>query len=123
MYLPRKRIWIASLLAILLYSACTPDYVYKIVPISRFGKNVVQLPGAQRIPPNIMELYTVDSFLTDAECSRLIDIIEKHLSPSRIMGQSTEPDKYRNQTIRTSHTAYLGGLTDADEASFTDAIA
>ncbi len=91
-------------------------------PPSPQGQELLQQAHARKFPSDKLELYVIDHFLADAECDQLVAIIKRHLTPSRITGQRTEPDKYRNQKIRTSSTAYLSSLSSADEKAFVDAI-
>ena len=109
-----------SLWLLLLWAACGQPS--RDLPISPVGQNILQLPHAQRFPAIQAEVYLVDHFLTDTECDQLVSIIKNHLVPSRVTAQDTEPDKYKDQKIRTSSTAYLSLLSDPVEKAFVDTI-
>lgn len=82
----------------------------------------MQQANVRKFSSDKLELYVIDQFLADAESDRLVGIIKKHLTPSKITRQSTEPEKYSRQKVRTSSTAYLSSLSDPDEKAFVDTI-
>ena len=61
-------------------------------------------PQAKRFPSDLVQLYTIDDFMSPDECDAISEIICRNLCPSAITGAAYEPDKY----FRTSSTSYLG---------------
>lgn len=59
------------------------------------------LTKLRRIPVESLQLYTLDDFMSAAECSALCELIEPHLQPSMIAGRTS--DKY----FRTSRSCDL----------------
>ncbi|MBU2871772.1 2OG-Fe(II) oxygenase [Colwellia sp. E2M01] len=64
------------------------------------------LPNAKRFVSDDLELYTLDNFLNETECNKIIKLIRSKLRPSELT--SAETDK----AYRTSRTCDLGKLND-----------
>jgi len=64
-------------------------------------------PNAKRHPSPFIELYSVDDFLNEQECQKLIELTKTRLMPSTHTNKD-EPDKY----YRTSSTCHMGQLGD-----------
>jgi prolyl 4-hydroxylase len=62
-------------------------------------------PNAQKIPTELAELYTVDDFLSEEECEKLVELIQQELVPSTITNVN-EADT----TFRTSRTCALSTI-------------
>jgi len=67
----------------------------------------VFIPTAQKIDVNGAEIYTVDNFLNDEECARLISLMRPHLERSTVTGAQSISD------CRTSKTCALASLQDS----------
>jgi prolyl 4-hydroxylase len=65
-------------------------------------------PQAKRFPSDLVQLYTIDDFLSHQECDAISEIICRNLCPSTITGAASEPDKQ----FRTSSSSYLGLLNN-----------
>ena len=70
------------------------------------------LPLIRRAPPNLrrlenpkVDLYTLEDFLGDAECARLVALAGHHLKPSTVSENDDPAREFRNST-----TAYIGHL-------------
>jgi prolyl 4-hydroxylase len=61
-------------------------------------------PQAKRFPSGLVQLYTIDDFMSYDDCDAISRLISRRLCPSTITGAAYEPDKY----FRTSRTSYLG---------------
>ena len=68
------------------------------------GPSKALLPGLRRHESPLLELYTVDDFLNQKACERLVQLIKARLRPSTI-SHAGAPDK----TFRTSRTCDLDG--------------
>lgn len=64
-----------------------------------------KMKGLTRIDSPKLQLYTLDNFLTGAQCDELIKMIRTRLAPSTLTNPN-EPDKY----FRTSTTCYMSNL-------------
>jgi len=64
------------------------------------------IPNAKRLAHDSLELYTLESFLNQQECEKIINLISTKLHPSGL--SSYEPDS----DYRTSRTCDLGKLND-----------
>lgn len=65
------------------------------------------LPNAVRLDDERLELYIVDNFLSQEECSKIVDIMCEHLEFSTLTND-LEPDQY----YRTSKTCNLSQLNN-----------
>ena len=65
-------------------------------------------PQAQRFLSDLIQLYTIDDFMSDEECNSVCDIICRNLHPSTTTDAEREPDK----SFRTSSTCELGWSKD-----------
>ncbi len=74
-------------------------------------------PHAVRYDTDLLQLYTIDHFLSDSECDALIAIISPHLRPSTITIPTADA------AFRTSQTCDLGLLNDAFVKSIDEKIA
>ena len=68
------------------------------------GPSKALLPGLRRQDSSLLELYTVDDFLSRKVCERLVQLIKSRLRPSTI-SHAGAPDT----TFRTSRTCDLDG--------------
>jgi prolyl 4-hydroxylase len=59
--------------------------------------------NAKPLETDLVQMYVLDDFMSDAECDELIAVSREALVPSAITTQETEPDKY----FRTSSTCYI----------------
>ena len=81
-------------------SAITPSKTpvdYAALATIRITRN------AKAYDSDMLQLYLLEDFMSEAECEELIAISREALVPSTITTQETEPDKY----FRTSSTCYL----------------
>jgi len=109
------------LLTLLFFPACNrPNY--RMVTTSKVGERILQLKYAQKFDSDQVELYTIEHFLTDEECSTLVGIIKNSNTPSPLAGKATKPYDASGQKIRTSHTTYLASITDAAEKDYMSSI-
>ena len=63
--------------------------------------HIIDTSGAVRMPVDGLELYVVRDFLTAAQCTALIEIIDANRIPSPVVADAPEP------AYRTSETCYL----------------
>lgn len=68
--------------------------------------------GAKRFPNDKVQLYTIDNFLTPAECERIIALSEARLHPSEVSHDSGD------DAFRTSETGYLDEQVAIEDAAF-----
>jgi prolyl 4-hydroxylase len=80
----------------------------KIQQSSNYGTAIDQskifIPNANKLDSDRLELYTLESFLNNTECLKIIELIKSELSPSSL--SSFESDK----AYRTSRTCSLGTI-------------
>ncbi|TYK64495.1 2OG-Fe(II) oxygenase [Colwellia echini] len=69
-------------------------------------RSEIFIPNAKRFISNDLELYTVDNFLNEVECNKIIKLIRSKLRPSELT--SAEADA----AYRTSRTCDLGKLNN-----------
>ena len=62
------------------------------------------IPNAKKLDSDKIELYTLDNFLNEEECKKIVSLIKTKMKPSTL--SSHEPDQY----FRTSSTCYLGEM-------------
>ena len=65
---------------------------------------LVRNPRAKKVETNLLQIYTIDDFVSPAECAALVQIISENLRPSTVT--TDEKDK----TFRTSTTCDLSNL-------------
>ena len=73
----------------------------------KIDRDSIFIPNAQRMDTDLAEFYTLDNFLNQEECDRLIALIKTRLRPSEVAnnaGTSTD--------FRTSSTCDLGVIDD-----------
>lgn len=70
----------------------------------------------ERVVTDKLQLYVMDSFLTEAECSGIVEIVNLHLRPS------TVTVKNRDKYFRTSKTCHLDSLANPIVASIDKKI-
>lgn len=75
--------------------------------LDRLAAGTIDIPGAQRVPTNLVEIYTVSSFLEKRECERLAALIKTHLRPST----TTNPEE-TDRLFRTSSTCDFSLIED-----------
>lgn len=73
--------------------------------------------NAQRIMTDKLQLYTLEDFMSEEECDKIIKISSRHLRPSTV----TTGD--RDKGYRTSSTSDLGLLNHADVMKLDEKIA
>lgn len=64
------------------------------------------IPNAKKLPSDKLELYTVENFLNNDECKKIIALISNKLRPSGLSSFEADSD------YRTSRTCDLGTLND-----------
>lgn len=74
-------------------------------------------PRIVRVPVDQVQLYTIDDFLSDAECDAIVGLIDSRLRPSII--SSSTSDRY----FRTSRSCELANMDDAVVAALDEKIA
>ena len=80
-----------------------PDNIdYKAIAKTRLTRPR-KCPQARRFPSDLVQLYTLDDFMSGDECDAVSGIITRSLRPSTITTADTEPDKH----YRTSSTSDL----------------
>jgi prolyl 4-hydroxylase len=62
------------------------------------------LPNAKRFNSSSVELYTVEDFLSEQECTQLISLIEQRMQPSTLSSAQSDAQ------FRTSSTCHLGTM-------------
>ena len=70
--------------------------------------SAISIDQKYRLKSSLAEIYSIDNFLNEEECKKLIGIIKKRLKPSTIATSGIEKDKQ----FRTSRTCDLGNLND-----------
>lgn len=78
------------------------DYMALAGVMEVYGK----LAGAKRFDSNLMQLYTIENFLTPEECEKIIALAEPHLAPSTLTHSNGDP------YFRTSSTCNWDHVTD-----------
>jgi prolyl 4-hydroxylase len=73
-----------------------PDYAKMARP------NLLKNPCLRQIDAEGIQLYVLDNFMSDAECSAVIDVMERNLRPSTVTSGDAD------RTFRTSPTCDLG---------------
>lgn len=71
--------------------------------------------GAAKIPTVGLELYRAPAFMTAAECAALIELIERDLIPSSVLGDNGDP------LFRTSKSCHLP-TSEAAVSEFEDRV-
>jgi FkbH-like protein len=69
----------------------------------------LHLPGAQKIPTDLAEVYLLDDFLNQQECERLTTLTKSRLSPSLVGGLDGE---MITNSYRTSSTCHMRDVDD-----------
>ena len=76
--------------------------------VTNYGTAIDQsklfIPNANKLNSDVLELYSLESFLNSEECSKIVDLIKSELRPSTL--SSSESDK----SYRTSRTCGLGSI-------------
>lgn len=95
------------------------DYTEKKPSLHKNPKRKCSIPSnAKKVDTDLVEIFTIDNFLSKEQCEHLISLSKKYLQASKITTQETEPDK----KFRTSLTAHLNNLKSNSEKKFMDSI-
>lgn len=73
--------------------------------------------GAVRFPTDKLQLYTIERFMSDAECDETVALINRHLRPSTVTISSSD------RSFRTSQTSDMSLLGDPLVGRLDEAIA
>jgi prolyl 4-hydroxylase len=84
------------------------------VHLTRLGQD----SGVKRFPSQDVQLYTIDKFMSEAECDAIAGIIDQTLRPSTVTEES-----YANKYFRTSSTSDLGLLKNKTVEALDEKIA
>jgi LPS sulfotransferase NodH len=81
------------------------------------GEEQLCLPGAQRIPTDLAEVYLMDDFLSQQECERLTALIKSRLGPSAIGGPAGEviANSYHASSTCNLNNVYNPLVRDIDD--------
>lgn len=95
------------------------DYVENQTLINKNARRNGSIPSnAKKVDTDLVEIYTIDGFLTKEQCDQLISLSKGYLQESKITTQDIEPDK----KFRTSLTAHLNNLKSKKEREFMNSI-
>lgn len=77
---------------------------------SQTRTNVVALRTAQKMNARNLEIYRIDSFLTEQECAEIIEVINASDLTTSSTYNASKPNERIVSTDRTSKTCYFGGF-------------
>lgn len=78
----------------------------------------IKLKNAIKYNTDKADIYTLEKFLTDEECNKIMEISDTKLIPSKISTSDSEPDKY----FRTNLTCQLSTITNIEHRNFIQSI-